>query len=91
MSVGHVARLLEAAGTSTVIVAVRSFRPRLEAMAPPRALFTPHLLGRPIGPPWDKERQRAVLLAALDLLETAEQGGTLVEMEGGYRPQGRGS
>ena len=81
MSVGHIARLLEAAGTPTVIVAVRSFRKRLEMMTVPRALLTPYLMGRPIGRPGDREEQKRVLQAALQLLETADQGGTIVDLE----------
>jgi hypothetical protein len=81
MSVGHIARLLEAAGTPTVVVAVRSFRKRLEMMTVPRALLTPYLMGRPIGRPGDREEQKRVLQAALQLLETADQGGTIVDLE----------
>jgi hypothetical protein len=86
VSVGHVARLLEQAGIPTVIVAVRAFRPRMEVMQLPRLLLTPHLMGRPVGAPGDKIGQRQTLLAALELLEGAEGGGTIVELPGGYRP-----
>ena len=82
MSVGHVARLLEAAGIATVVIAVRAFRPRLEVMTLPRVMLTPHLMGRPLGAPGDREEQRAIVLAALNLLEKAEQGGTYVEFPG---------
>jgi hypothetical protein len=81
MSVGHIARLLETAGIPTVIVAVQSFRKRLEMMTVPRALLTPHLMGRPIGRPGDRESQKRVLQAALHLLETADQGGTIVDFK----------
>jgi len=84
VSVGHVARLLEEAGISTVIIAARAFRPRLEVMTLPRLLLTPHLMGRPLGPPGDCERQRATILAALALLESATEAGTIVELEGTY-------
>lgn len=83
---GHVARLLEEAGIPTVIIAIRAFRRRLEMMTPPRALITPHLMGRPLGAPGDHERQRATILAALDLLESAKQAGTIVDLPGQYRP-----
>ena len=79
MSVGHIARMLEEAGIPTVIVAVQSFRKRLEMMTVPRALLTPHLMGRPIGRPGDRKQQRRVIQAALQLLETADQGGTLID------------
>ncbi len=37
-----------------------------------RALITPNPLGRPLGAPFDLERQREVVAAALDLLTAAE-------------------
>ena len=80
MSVGHVARLLEAAGISTVVVASAVFRDRLEAMSLPRLILTPHLMGRPLGMPGHHERQRAAMLAALDLLENAQQGRSVVAL-----------
>ena len=39
------------------------------ALAPPRALWVPFMLGRPFGVPHDAAFQRKVLLAALSLLE----------------------
>lgn len=83
---GHVARLLEAAGIATVIVAARAFEPRLKAMRLPRVLLTPHLMGRPIGPPLNRTRQRETLLAALQLLEQAGQAETIRYLPGTYRP-----
>jgi hypothetical protein len=71
--------MLEEAGVPTVIIAVQAFRRRLEMMSVPRALLTPHLMGRPIGRPGDSERQNQVLRAALRLLETADRGGTIVD------------
>lgn len=66
---GHIARLLEAEGISSVVIASAVLRDRLETMHLPRLVLTPHLFGRPLGMPGDKERQRVVLSAALDLLE----------------------
>ena len=86
MSVGHLARLLEEAGTPTVIIAVRAFRPRMEPMRLPRLLLTPNLMGRPVGAPGDQARQLATIRAALDVLESAETGGTVVELPGRYQP-----
>ncbi|MEM7345305.1 MAG: hypothetical protein AAF485_13785 [Chloroflexota bacterium] len=86
MSVGHVARLLEDVGIATVIISAQAFRPRLEVMTLPRLLLTPHVMGRPVGAPHDQARQRETLLAALDLLETAQAAGTIVELGGSYRP-----
>lgn len=76
---GHVARLLEAEGIATVVVAARAFRPRMEGMKLPRLLLTPHLMGRPLGPAGDAGAQREVLRAAFKLLETALAGGTVIE------------
>ena len=44
-------------------------REHTEALAPPRALWVPFILGRPFGVPNDAGFQRGVLLAALKLLE----------------------
>lgn len=79
MSVGHVARLLEESGIATVIVAALAFESRMKMMALPRVLLTPHIVGRPFGPPGDGERQRAVVTAALELLENATRGGTVLK------------
>jgi hypothetical protein len=70
---------------STVIVGVQAFRLRLESMTPPRVLITPHLMGRPLGAPGDRNRQRTAIEAALGLLERAEQPGTFVELPGRYQ------
>ena len=85
MSVGHVARLLEEAGIATVIIAADPFRPRLEVLALPRLLLTPHPMGRVLGAPGDVARQTEVLRTALRLLDEAEQGQTIVTMPGHYR------
>ncbi|MBI1299272.1 hypothetical protein GC175_30440 [bacterium] len=63
----------------TVIIAVKAFQRRLEAMHVPRLLVTPHTMGRPLGYPQDRERHQAVLAAALDLLTTATSAGTIRE------------
>ena len=84
---GHIARELEAAGISTVIVAIRAFRDRLMAIGVPRLLTTPYPMGRPVGAPGDATSQRRVLQAALDLLENADRGGAVVEFAGPYRPK----
>jgi hypothetical protein len=59
-----------------VCVAVEAFRHRMEELGVPRTLVTPHLMGRTVGPVGDRERQRAVVVAALDLLESASEPGT---------------
>jgi len=71
VSVGHVARVFEAAGIPTVVIAIATFAERIKPMQIPRLLLTPFLMGRPLGAPHDKERQLDVLRRGLDLLETA--------------------
>lgn len=90
MSVGHVARAAEEAGIPTVAVVVRSFRHVPEEMGYPRTVVTRHPMGRPMGPPGDQVTQQRVTAAALDLLERADSGGSLVELEEPYRPGGVG-
>jgi hypothetical protein len=60
---------------------VQAFRHRMEELGVPRVLVTPHLMGRTIGPVGDRARQRAVVEAALDLLETATGPGTYVAFD----------
>ena len=86
MSVGHIAREIEAVGIPTVAVYVRAFRHVAEAMGVPRTIVTRHPMGRTLGAPGDPERQAEVIDAAFDLLESAEEGGALVELEHPYRP-----
>ncbi len=81
---GHLARLLEEGGIATVVVAAQPFRRRLLAMSLPRLVFTPHPMGRVLGAPGDAARQRVVILAALELLQSATQGGTVLELPGTY-------
>ena len=76
MSVGHVARLMEAAGIPTVVVAVAAFETPLKKMKLPRVLLTPFLLGRPVGPVGKQKIQQSVMRAALDLLASAREPGT---------------
>jgi hypothetical protein len=84
--VGHIARLLEEAGLATVVIATGLFRDRLAALRVPRTVLTRHPLGRPLGAPDDRETQRRVLLAGLDLLQTARGAGAIVELPQPYRP-----
>lgn len=71
VSVGHVQRAIEAAGIATVGVYIGAFAHVPSQMSLPRALITPHPLGRPLGAPGDSERQLAVVEAALDLFDVA--------------------
>ena len=61
------AHWFEAAGLPTVLIAL--IREHAEAMRPPRALWVPFELGRPLGTPNDPAFQRRVLAAALALFD----------------------
>ncbi len=63
------AHWLEQAGLHTVVIGL--VRLHLEKMQPPRALWVPFELGRPLGPPTDRTFQRQVMLQALSMIETA--------------------
>ena len=82
---GHVAREFEKAGLATVVIGVSPHRDRLAAMKLARSIITPHPMGRNMGAPHDAERQTEILSAALDLLETAVENDTLVDLPGSYR------
>ncbi len=64
------AHWFEQAGLHTVVIGL--VRLHLEKMQPPRALWVPFELGRPLGPPSDQRFQTDVLRQALRLIETAE-------------------
>ncbi len=59
---------------------MRSFAHVAQRVAVPRVLVTPHLMGRTVGPVGDRERQREVVEAAMDLLSTASSPGTVREL-----------
>jgi len=73
------ARVLEAQGLSTVILAlVREF---VVKVRPPRAVFVPFPFGAPCGPPGDRDQQRSVLRTALGTF-AAPVGPVLVDFAG---------
>lgn len=67
---GALAHYLESEGIPTTQISL--IREHTEMIRPPRALWAPFELGRPLGVPGDPEFQRRVLLAALQLLEASE-------------------
>jgi hypothetical protein len=73
-ALGH---YLEEAGIPSVAIAL--IRPQAEHTKPPRALWVPFELGRPIGPPSDPVFQRRVILAALGLLNAAKAESLIVD------------
>lgn len=76
---GALAIYLENEGIPTVQVSL--VREHTEALQPPRALWVPFMLGRPLGAPDDPAFQKRVMLAALSLLERG-QGPVLEDFPG---------
>jgi hypothetical protein len=64
------AHMLEERGLATTVLA--SVLPQVEKTRPPRAVFVPFMLGRPLGEPNDAAFQRRVLMQALSLLERTD-------------------
>jgi hypothetical protein len=77
--VGLVCRLLEEREIATTYVATG--RDLTALVNPPRALFVNHPMGNNFGAANDVETQTSILRTALNLVETVEQGGTLVDMQ----------
>lgn len=75
---GLIQRKIEAQGVPTVSVTVA--RDVTEAVSAPRAVFVPWPMGHHFGAPFHREIQRKVILAALDVLTTAQESGTIVEL-----------
>jgi hypothetical protein len=65
--VGALGRWLEEEGIATTQISL--VREHTEAIRPPRALWVPFIMGRPLGVPDDAAFQRRVLMAVLRLLE----------------------
>lgn len=66
-SVGLIQRAVEAAGISTVSIAlVESIAKRVK---PPRALLVPYRFGHPLGEPNNPTLQHALIAEALELLQ----------------------
>jgi hypothetical protein len=66
--VSAIAHFLEEEGIATTLVAL--IRPHAEKARPPRALWVPFQLGRPVGGPGQADFQRTVIRSALALLES---------------------
>jgi hypothetical protein len=65
--VGGLGHFLEDEGLPTVQISL--VREHTEVMRPPRALWVPFMLGRPLGVPDDQDFQKRVLRSALALFE----------------------
>lgn len=66
---GALANYIERAGVATASISL--IREQSEAVRPPRALWVPFALGRPLGAADDPEFQKRVIHAALAMLSTA--------------------
>ncbi|HUY75711.1 MAG TPA: hypothetical protein VMV29_03000 [Ktedonobacterales bacterium] len=88
MSVGHIARALEAVGIATVCVYIEAFRQRAVALQVPRALVTRFPMGRPLGAPGNAAQHLRILRAALRLLDHAGETSTLVDFPEAWEPVG---
>ena len=51
-----------------------------EHVKPPRAVFVPFRMGHHFGVPFHTQVQRQVILSALDLVTTATDSGTIVDL-----------
>jgi len=70
-AVGALAHYIERAGVATTSISL--VREQTERIRPPRALWVPFPLGRPLGIPDDVEFQLDVMRAAFALLDTATE------------------
>ncbi len=80
MSVGHVARIFEEKGISTVTLLSKSFEHLAFQMNIPRVLITNNFVGRTVGQPNDIQAQTLVVEKALKLFEEAEKPNTVATM-----------
>ena len=69
-SVGLIQGVIEKAGIPTVSISL--LKEVTEKVKPPRALFVDLPLGFPLGRPNDPARQKEIITAALQLLESEE-------------------
>ena len=69
--------MIETRGIATVVIGL--VRPHLETTKPPRSLWVPFPLGRPLGEAEDPAFQHRVLMAGLELLECRDGPVVLVD------------
>ncbi len=75
---GLIQREIEKNGISTIgISIVRKFT---EKVKPPRTIFLKWPFGHPLGEPFKKDQQRAVLLKAFDALNSIEIPGEIIDL-----------
>jgi hypothetical protein len=49
-------------------------------MKPPRAVFVPFIMGHQFGPPFHAAAQRRIITDALDLIKTATENPTILDL-----------
>jgi D-proline reductase (dithiol) PrdB len=76
-TVALLARAIEAAGVASVVVTMMPVY--AERLGLPRTLGVEHPYGQPVGPAENRERQREVFGAALEVLEQASRPGYIAE------------
>ena len=74
---GLIQRAVEKVGIPTIGVTLQKEITR--RVKPPRALYLRYPFGHPMGEAFAVRQQRAVLLAALEALETITEPGTIIE------------
>ncbi len=77
MTVGHVARAIHAIGIQTETIYIEAFLPDAQFLKPARTLVTANVMGRPLGLPYQREQQMAIICAALEMLKSADHAPTL--------------
>jgi hypothetical protein len=87
--VALVQRALERRGTPTVSVSVA--RDISGACLIPRGVFVPFMMGHQFGVPKNASLQRAIILAALNLLVHAKQSGAIVDLPYTWNDARRGA
>ena len=75
---GLVCRVAEEQGVATVCVSTG--RDLTLQVKPPRSVFVNHPMGNNFGPAHQPEKQLLILRDALALIETAAEGGILVDL-----------
>jgi len=76
--VGLIQRLIEEAGIPTI--SMGNARDRMERIKPPRALLVKFARGSMFGEPGNSDRQRRIVLDALEALQSMTVPGTITEL-----------
>ncbi len=75
---GLIQRMAEEAGIATI--SIGNMADRMSYIKPPRALLVKFPRGSMLGEPGNAERQRRIILDALDALKTMAAPGTILEL-----------